>query len=201
MKIGVLVSGGGTNLQALLDAERDGGLAPADIAVVVANRADAPALERARRAGKPALVVDHRHHASRESFEDALLEALAQHGAEAIVLAGFMRILTRHFLARFPDRVLNVHPALLPAFPGAAAQHQALEYGVKLTGCTVHFVDETVDGGAIIMQACVEVHADDDEERLRQRILAREHELLTKAVVLLAAGRLARSGRKVLVLP
>ena len=201
MKLGVLVSGTGTNLGALLDAEAVGGLAPGQIAGVVSNRPGVAALERAARAGKPALVVDHRAFAGREPFEDALLEALAGLGAQAIVLAGFMRILTPRFLSRFPDRVLNIHPSLLPAFPGVDAQRQAFEHGVKVTGCTVHFVDPGLDSGPIVLQACVPVFPDDDVARLRARILDKEHELLPQAVQLLCAGRLARAGRKVWTRP
>lgn len=197
MKLAILVSGSGTNLAALLEAERSGNLAPAEIVVVVSNRPGVAALDRARAAGKPALVIDHRSYTGREPFEDALLAVLATHHVDAVVLAGFMRVLTGHFLGRFPDRVINVHPALLPAFPGTAAQRQAILHGVKVSGCTVHFVDERVDGGAIIMQASVPVDEDDDEELLRQRILEREHELLPRAVALLAAGRLHRDGRRV----
>jgi phosphoribosylglycinamide formyltransferase 1 len=201
VKLAVLVSGTGTNLQALLEAERVGALAPAEIAVVVSNRPNAGALERARKAGKPALGIDHRPFSSREAFEDALLEVLDNHGVEAVVLAGFMRVLTARFLARFPDRVLNIHPSLLPAFPGVDAQRQAWEHGVKVAGCTVHFVDQSLDGGAIVLQASVPVDDDDDVERLRARILAREHEILPRAVQLLASGRLERRGRRVTILP
>jgi phosphoribosylglycinamide formyltransferase-1 len=201
VRLAVLVSGSGTNLQALLDAEARGALAPGEIALVVSNRPGVAALERAARAGKPAVVVDHKAHAGREAFEDALLAVLAAHGVEAVVLAGFMRLLTPRFLGRFPDRVINIHPALLPAFPGARAQEQALAYGVKVTGATVHFVDASVDGGAVILQAAVPVEEGDDEERLRARILAREHELLPRAAQLLAAGRLERRGRQVRIRP
>ena len=200
MKFGVLVSGSGTNLQALLDAERQGALAPAEIAVVVSNRPRVRALTRAEAARKPAVVVDHQAFAGREAFEDALLTALAEHHVEAVVLAGFMRVLTEHFLSRFRDRVLNIHPALLPAFPGTHGPRDALAHGVKVAGCTVHFVDETVDGGAIVLQAAVNVEPEDDEASLRERILREEHRLLPRAVSLLAAGRLQRRGRIVQVL-
>jgi phosphoribosylglycinamide formyltransferase-1 len=201
MRVAVLVSGTGTNLAALLEAERAGALAPAEICCVVSNRPGAGALARAAAAGKPALTVDHKAFASREAFEDALLAALAAHGAQAVVLAGFMRVLTPRFLDRFPDRILNIHPSLLPAFPGVDAQRQALEHGVKVTGATVHFVDAGLDSGAIVLQAAVAVDDDDTVDRLRARVLEREHELLPRAVALLAAGRLARTGRRVRVLP
>ena len=201
MKVGVLVSGTGTNLQALLDAERAGKLAPAEIACVVSNRPGAGALARAQARGKPAITIDHKAFAARESFEDALLSTLAEHGAEGVVLAGFMRILTAHFIGRFPDRIVNVHPSLLPAFPGVDAQRQALEHGVKVTGATVHFVDLGLDAGAIILQAAVPVADDDTVATLRDRILEREHDILPRAVALLAAGKLVRDGRCVRVRP
>ncbi len=211
MRIGVLVSGAGTNLQALLDAAARGELAPAQIAAVISNRADAPALERAARAGVPAVVVDHRGLA-REVFEDRLLAALAAHGVEppagpvtgaaagaggAVVLAGFMRVLTAHFVDRFPHRIINTHPSLLPAFPGADAIPQALAHGVKLSGVTVHFVDATLDGGPIIAQVAVPVEDGDDPAALRARIQREEHQLLPRVVQRLAAGRLSCQGRHV----
>lgn len=201
MRIAVLVSGSGTNLQALLDAEREGRLAPGEIACVISSKAGVGALARATLAGKPALTLAHRDFASRELFEEALLAALSEYQVEAVVLAGFMRVLTPYFLARFPDRIINIHPALLPAFPGLDAQKQALDYGVKITGCTVHFVSPEVDGGAIIVQAAVPVEPDDDAATLTQRILQREHRLLPLAVRWLANGRLLRQGRHVRVLP
>ena len=201
MRFAVLVSGSGTNLQALLDAEARGELDPGEVVVVVSNRPEAAALGKAARAGKPAIPLDHRPFPSREAFEDALREVLANHQVDAVILAGFMRVLTPRFLAAYPDRVLNIHPSLLPAFPGIDSQRQAFEYGVKVTGCTVHFVDASVDGGAVILQRAVPVEPDDDVELLRARILAEEHILLPRAAQLLAAGRLERRGRRVFVLP
>src|SRR5262249_43713773 len=157
MKAGVLVSGTGRNLGALLEAEAAGRLGHAQIACVVSNRADAPALGRAAGAGKPTIVIDHRAFIDRAAFEDALAIALGSHGVELVVLAGFMRLLTGHFLSRYPDRVINMHPALLPAFPGMHAQAQALAHGVKISGCTVHLVDEGTDTGPILAQATVPV--------------------------------------------
>ena len=197
MKIGVLVSGSGTNLQALLDRQADGSLAPAEIAVVISNRPGARALERARAAGVEALVVDHRELDGREAFEEAMLQALAARGVEAIVCAGFMRVLTRRFVDAFPDRIINTHPALCPAFPGIRAPAQAIEHGVKVTGCTIHLVDTGVDTGPIIFQAPVEIDPDDTPETLHARIRALEHQLLPRAVQLLAAGRLRVEGRRV----
>lgn len=194
MKIGVLVSGAGTNLQALLDAHARGELAPAEIAVVVSNKRGAPALARAAAAGVPAELIEH-HGLDRGVFEARLLEALARHGVEAVVLAGFMRVLTAHFVDRFPLRIVNTHPSLLPAFPGTDAPAQAIAYGVKLTGASVHFVDTSVDGGPIIAQAQVAVADDDDARTLHARIQREEHRLLPIVVQRLAAGRLSCQGR------
>lgn len=194
MKLGVLVSGEGTNLQALIDAQAAGALAPATLAVVISNNPDAPALARARAAGVPALVVDHRG-LTREAFEERLLAALAGHQVEAVVLAGFMRVLTTAFVDAFPRRIVNTHPSLLPAFPGKDAVPQALAYGVKLTGVTIHFVDTTLDGGPIIAQEAVSVLEGDDAAALHQRIQKIEHRLLPEVVRRLAAGELSCQGR------
>jgi phosphoribosylglycinamide formyltransferase-1 len=195
VKVGVLVSGSGTNLQALLDAEARGELAPGAIDVVISNRPDVKALERAAAAGKRHVVVDHKQYTDRAAFEDALLAQLA--GIEMIVLAGFMRVLTHHFVDRFPLRILNTHPSLLPAFPGVDAPAQALAYGVKVSGVTVHFVDTSLDGGPIIAQVPVAVEAGDDAASLHQRIQREEHRLLPQVVQRLAAGRLSCEGRLV----
>jgi len=199
LAVGVLVSGSGTNLQAILDAGRQGQLGGAEVRVVISNRADALALDRARAAGVAAVVVDHKTFADRERFEDALIETLRRHGVELVALAGFMRLLTPHFLRTFPDRVINIHPALLPSFPGVHAQRQAFDYGVRVSGCTVHFVDEGTDTGPIIGQAAVPVLADDDADRLAARILAEEHRLYPLVVRLFAEGRITRDGRRVRV--
>lgn len=187
-KLGVLVSGGGSNLQALLDACAQGDY-PAEVACVVSNVPTAFALERARRAGVPAVVVDHKAFTSKADFEKALLEALRTHGVEWVCLAGFMRLVSADFLAAFPGRVLNIHPSLLPAFPGLHAQRQALEHGVKVAGCTVHFVDAGTDTGPIIAQAAVPVLPEDDEQSLSARILAEEHRLYPLAVRLAVTGK------------
>lgn len=197
MNVGVLVSGSGTNLQALLDAEARGELAPATIAVVVSNRPGVAALGRAAGAGKPAVVVDHKAFATRLEFEDRLLETLTAHGVELVVLAGFMRVLTDHFVARYPHRIVNTHPSLLPAFPGAHAAAQAIEHGVKLTGATIHFVDTSLDGGPIIAQVAVPVLPGDDAATLQARIQREEHVLLPRVVRRLAAGELSCQGRLV----
>ena len=195
MKVGVLVSGSGTNLQALLDAEARGELAPGEIAVVISNRPGVFALDRAAAAGKRGVVVDHKRFNDRASFEDALLGELA--GIEAIVLAGFMRVLTHHFVEKFPLRIVNTHPSLLPAFPGVDAPAQALAYGVKVAGVTVHFVDTSLDGGPIIAQRSVPVLPGDDASALHHRIQHEEHQLLPQVVQRLAAGRLSCEGRHV----
>lgn len=197
MRFAVLVSGRGSNLQALLDAAARGELAPAEIALVLSNQPDAPALERARHAGAPAIALDHRGFASREDFDQAMLDRLAEHRIEAVVLAGFMRVLSARFIAAYPRRIINTHPSLLPAFPGLRAVEQALAHGVKVAGCTVHFVDGGVDTGPIIAQACVPVLDSDDAASLHQRIQAREHELLPRAARLVARGALHCHGRAV----
>jgi phosphoribosylglycinamide formyltransferase 1 len=197
MKVGILVSGAGTNLQALLDAEERGDLDPAQIAMVVSNRPDAPALQRAIDAGKSAIVVDHKAFAAREGFEDKLSEVLAEHGVEVVVLAGFMRVLTAHFLDRYPLRIVNTHPSLLPAFPGVDAPAQAIAHGVKVSGVTIHFVDTSLDGGPIIAQIPVAVFPADDAITLHARIQNEEHRILPEVVRRLAAGLYSCKGRHV----
>jgi phosphoribosylglycinamide formyltransferase 1 len=197
MRIGVLVSGRGTNLGALLDAETRGELQPATIAVVISNKPGVQALERAAAARKPAIVVDHRAHAERTAFEAELVRVLDGYKVELVVLAGFMRVLTDSFTARYAGRVINTHPSLLPAFPGANAAAQAIAHGVKLSGVTIHFVDASLDGGPIIAQAAVPVHPGDDADTLQARIQQAEHALLPRIVQRLAAGELACEGRHV----
>ena len=192
MKIGVLVSGNGTNLQALLDAD----LAPATIAVVISNNPGVLALERARKAGVPHELIDHRG-LDRVAFEDKLIATLEAHTVELVVLAGFMRLLTAHFVGRYLGRIVNTHPSLLPAFPGADAPAQALAHGVKLSGATIHFVDNSLDGGPIIAQAAVAVEDGDDAQTLHARIQREEHRLLPLVVRSLASGELVCKGRHV----
>jgi phosphoribosylglycinamide formyltransferase-1 len=192
LALGVLVSGNGTNLQAILDATRDGSL-DARVSCVISNKTDAMALERAARAGVPALAIPHQTFDTRAAFDRALVSALREHGAEWIVLAGFMRVLTPELLRAFPGRVVNVHPSLLPSFPGTNAMRQALAHGVKLTGCTVHFVDEGVDSGPIIAQRAVEVVDGDDEHTLAERMHAAEHALLVGVLRDIAGGRVRPS--------
>jgi len=186
--LGVLVSGTGTNLQAILDAVAAGRL-QAKVGVVISNVATAKALDRAKAARVPAIVVDHKAFPSREAFDAAVVEVLKAHDVDLVVLAGFMRIVTPTLLDAFPNRVVNVHPALLPAFPGVRAQKQALDYGVAISGCTVHFVDAGMDTGPIIAQAAVPVLDDDDEASLSARILEKEHELLPTALQWIVEGR------------
>jgi phosphoribosylglycinamide formyltransferase-1 len=199
MNVAVLASGGGTNLQSLIDCAARGELGPARLAVVGVNVPDCRALERARAAGLATIVVDHRAFTSRDDFDRALLAALAAHAVDLVVLAGFMRLLGAEFLAHYRGRVINVHPALLPAFPGVHGQRQAFAYGVKISGCTVHFVDGGVDSGAVIAQAAVPVLDDDDAAALSARILAEEHRLLPAVVRALAEGRVSAEGRRVRV--
>ncbi|WP_408890818.1 phosphoribosylglycinamide formyltransferase [Myxococcus faecalis] len=193
VRLGVLVSGGGSNLQALLDACTREDF-PAEVACVVSNVPTAHALERARAAGVPAVVVDHKAHASKAAFEAAILEALGAAGVQWVCLAGFMRLLSADFLGRFAGRVLNIHPSLLPSFPGLHAQRQALERGVKVAGCTVHFVDAGTDTGPIIGQAAVPVLPEDDEKSLSARILVEEHRLYPLAVRLAVTGQVTLDG-------
>ena len=201
MNVAVLVSGSGTNLQAILDAERAGALGRAHVVVVVSNVAGVRALERATAAGVATEVLPHRQYPSREAFDEALVATLRRHGVELVALAGFMRLLTPAFLGAFAGRVVNIHPALLPAFPGVHAQKQALAYGARITGCTVHFVDEGCDTGPILMQAAVPVLEGDDEAALTARILAEEHRLYPAAIRAIADGRVRVAGRRVTIQP
>ncbi len=188
--LGVLVSGSGTNLQAILDAVAARTL-DARVAVVISNVEKVGALDRARKAGVESLVVDHGRFPDRKAFDAAVVSALRERGVELVVLAGFMRLVTDVLLDAFPMRVVNVHPGLLPAFPGVHAQKQALDYGVRVAGCTVHFVDRGTDTGPIIAQAPVSVLDDDTESTLGDRILAKEHELLPRVLQWIAEGRVS----------
>jgi phosphoribosylglycinamide formyltransferase-1 len=199
LELGVLVSGTGSNLGAILAAIADGRL-DARVRLVVSNKPEAKGLDRARAAGIAARCLSHRDYPSREAYDAALVSELRGAGVEWVMLAGFMRVVTPTFLDAFPDRVLNVHPALLPAFPGVDAQKQALDYGAKVTGCTVHFVDAGVDTGPILAQRAVAVHEDDDRDRLAARVLVEEHRLVVESLALCAAGRVrvetTASGRR-----
>jgi phosphoribosylglycinamide formyltransferase 1 len=195
-RIGVLISGRGTNLQSILDAAADGRIA-ADVVVVVSNRADAAGLARASRAGVETVVLDHRHQPSRERYDEQLIEALQVRGVDLVCLAGFMRVLSGRFIDAFRGRILNIHPSLLPAFPGVDAPRQAWEHGVKFTGVTVHFVDESLDGGPIVEQAAVEVLPSDSPDSLAARILEVEHRLYPAAIARVLAGGWRIDGRRV----
>lgn len=194
-RIGVLISGRGSNLQALIDAVSAGRLR-ARIAVVIANRADAAGLERARRAGIETLTVPHRDFPSRDAFEQVLVRELRARGVRLVCLAGFMRLLGSTFLDAFPNATLNIHPSLLPAFPGVDAQRQAWEYGTKLAGATVHLVTGELDGGPIVLQRAIDVKDDDTPESLAARILEIEHEIYPEAVSLVLQDGWTIEGRK-----
>jgi phosphoribosylglycinamide formyltransferase-1 len=196
LPIGVLASGRGSNLQAILDAIA-AGRCPARVTVVLSDRRDAPALERARRAGVEAVHVDPARYSDRAAFDRAIQDVLEKHAVELVCLAGYLRLLTPGFVAAFRGRILNVHPALLPAFPGLHAQRQALAHGAKVTGATVHLVDEGTDTGPIVLQAALPVREDDTEATLAARILIEEHRLLPEAIRLFAEGRLDVRGRRV----
>ncbi len=197
-KIGVLVSGRGSNLQALIAAAA-AGASGGEIAVVVSNVEKAPGLERARAAGIPAYFRDHRGR-PREEFDRDVLELLATHRVDLVCLAGFMRRLSAHFIRAYPGRILNVHPSLLPAFPGLEPQKQALAYGAKVSGATVHLVDEGLDSGPILLQEAVAVREDDTEETLAARILEVEHRLYPRAARIVLDGRYRVEGRRVRLL-
>lgn len=188
LKLGILISGGGSNLQALIDAARDPAY-PAEVALVIANRADAGGLERARRAGVPSLVLSHRDYADKPAFEAAMTARLEDAGVELVCLAGFMRLLSPWFVDHWHNRLINIHPSLLPSFPGIDTHQRALDAGVRFHGCTVHYVRSAVDSGPIIVQAAVPVHADDDAAALAARVLVEEHKAYPLAVRLIAGGQ------------
>jgi len=196
-KVGVLVSGRGSNLQALIDAARRGELG-GEVAVVVSNVEAAPGLDRARKAGIPAVFRDHRGK-KREAYDAEIVDILRAHQVDLVCLAGFMRLLSPVFVRAFPGRIVNIHPALLPAFPGLDAQRQAWEHGAKVSGATVHLVDEGLDSGPIVAQAAVVVPSSDTEDTLAARILEAEHRLYPRAVRLLLEGRCRVEGRRVIV--
>jgi phosphoribosylglycinamide formyltransferase 1 len=198
VSIGVLLSGGGTNLQAIIDAIEAGKL-DAKIEVVLSNKADAYGLTRARQHGIPTEVLNHKDFASREAYDQAVVARLSGRGVELVALAGFMRLLSPVFIKAFSNRIMNIHPALLPSFPGLNVQQKAVEHGARFSGCTVHFVNEECDEGPIIIQAVVPVFPDDTGEALAARILAQEHRIYPRAIQLYAEGRLKVVGRRVLV--
>src|SRR5271170_1008169 len=198
VKLGVLISGNGSNLQAIIDAIRRGELR-AEIRLVISNRSDAAGLERARRHGIETAVIEHRKFPSREDFDRAVLGALRDRGVELVALAGFMRLLSSVMLDAFPGRIMNIHNSLLPSFPGIHGPKDALEYGVKIAGCTVFFVTPGVDVGPVIVQAAVPVLPGDDEQRLTARILQQEHRIFPHAISLFQQGRLEIEGRRVII--
>lgn len=196
--VGMLLSGRGSNFIALSDAVESGAV-PAVIGLVVSNRADAPGLAEAKKRGYPCFCLDSTG-MTRHSFDERVIEELEKAGVEIVCLAGFMRLLSPFFVRRFPLRILNIHPSLLPSFPGLHAQHQALQHGVKVSGCTVHFVDEQLDHGPIVLQKAVPVREDDDVESLSRRILEQEHRIYPQALHLLCEDRLKVEGRRVMVM-
>ena len=200
LRIGVLASGGGTNLQSIIERCQDDSL-DAEIAVVICNNPAAGALERAAQAGIASRCINHRDFSSREDFDTAVVSALQESGVELVVLAGFMRIITQTFIDAFPDRVINIHPALLPSFPGLHVQQQAIDYGARFSGCTVHFVDGGVDTGPILIQAVVPVLQDDTAETLAARILEQEHRIYPRAIQLIAENRVHINDRQVSIDP
>ena len=194
----ILISGRGSNMQALVDAARADDY-PAEIVLIASNRPDAPGLEWANARGLPTLAIDHKRYATRDAFEDALQKALETAGTELVALAGFMRLMTPAFVEQWRDRMINIHPSLLPSFKGLHTHERALAAGVKITGCTVHFVRAEMDEGPIIAQAAVPVLSGDDPVTLAARVLAAEHRLYPSALKLVASGRIRRDGEKIVI--
>ena len=199
-RLGILISGRGSNFEAIADSVAGGTLGSlgAEIAVVISNRADARGLETARARGLETVCLPSKG-LDREVYDRTLAVELRRHGVDLVCLAGFMRLLSAGFIREFPNRILNIHPSLLPAFPGLDAQHQALAHGVKITGCTVHFVDEDLDAGPILIQAAVPVCDDDTEETLSARILTQEHRIYAEAIGIVIAGQYRVEGRRVVL--
>jgi phosphoribosylglycinamide formyltransferase-1 len=198
LKLGVLISGRGSNLQALIDATADRDF-PAETALVISNEPDAFGIQRAAAAKLPTQVIDHRNFPGRPDFEDALTQALARAEVDLVCLAGFMRLLTEGFVRRWWNRLINIHPSLLPAFRGLHTHRRVLDYGARFSGCTVHFVRPAMDDGPIIVQAVVPVLGDDNEDRLAQRVLSAEHRIYPLAVRLIAEGRIRIEAERVIV--
>jgi len=196
-RIGVLLSGRGSNFEALAESVAAGRIPNAEIAIVISNREGAPGVERAKSRGIPAKVIPSKG-LEREAYDRQVAAALNEARVDLICLAGYMRLLSPYFVAAFPQKILNIHPSLLPSFPGLESQRQALEYGVKFAGCTVHFVDENLDAGPIILQSVVPVEDADDESTLSARILKEEHRIYTEAVKIVLEGNYRISGRRVL---
>ena len=196
-RIGVLLSGRGSNFEALAESVTAGRIPNAEIAIVISNREGAPGIERANARGIRTYVIPSKG-LERETYDRQVAAVLEEHKIDLICLAGYMRLLSPYFVAKFPNRVLNIHPSLLPSFPGLESQRQALEYGVKVAGCTVHFVDENLDAGPIILQSVVPVNDDDTEESLSARILKEEHRIYSEAVRIVLEGKYKIEGRRVL---
>jgi len=196
-RIGVLLSGRGSNFEALAESVSTGGIPSAEISIVVSNKPGAVGLERAQARGIPARAIPSKG-LEREIYDRQVAAVLQEYKVDLICLAGYMRLLSPFFVAAFPQRILNIHPSLLPSFPGLESQRQALDYGVKLAGCTVHFVDENLDAGPIILQAVVPVHDSDDEHTLSERILKEEHRIYTEAVKIVLEGNYKIAGRRVI---
>ena len=198
INIGVLVSGRGTNLQSIIDAIREGKI-EGRISIVISDNRKAFALKRAEKSNIETRYIDFKSFKNREDYDKKIVEYLKEKDVDLVVLAGYMRILSPYFIKMYKNRIMNIHPALLPSFPGLHAQRQAVEYGVKVSGCTVHFVDEGVDSGPIILQKAVEVEDNDTEESLAERILKEEHQIYPRAIQLFSEGRLVIKGRKVYI--
>jgi phosphoribosylglycinamide formyltransferase-1 len=199
MKIGILISGRGSNMTALVEAVASGEIPASEVAVVISDKASAPGLEKARTRGVETVVIE-RSGRTREEHEAEVIRELHQHGVELICLAGYMRFLSPEFVRTFPHRIVNIHPSLLPSFRGLNVQQQAIEHGVKISGCTVHFVDEDLDAGPIILQRAVDVKDDDTAETLAARILEQEHGAYIEAVRRIASGKLRVEGRRTILL-
>src|ERR1700704_763264 len=195
-RIGVLLSGRGSNFEALAESVAAGRISNAEIAIVISNREGAPGIQRAESRGIQTRVIPSKG-LEREVYDRQVVAALNEHKVDLVCLAGYMRLLSPFFVASFPNRILNIHPSLLPSFPGLESQRQALEYGVKFAGCTVHFVDENLDAGPIVLQATVPIRDDDTEETLSSRILAEEHRIYTEAVRIVLEGKYKIVGRRV----
>jgi phosphoribosylglycinamide formyltransferase-1 len=195
-RIGVLLSGRGSNFEALADSIRSSRIPDAEIAIVISNREDAPGIDRAKTRGVATRVIPSKG-LERETYDRQVVAALNDHKVDLVCLAGYMRLLSPYFVASFANRILNIHPSLLPSFPGLESQRQALEYGVKFAGCTVHFVDENLDAGPIVLQSVVSVRDDDTEDTLSTRILEEEHRIYSEAVRIVLLGRYKIEGRRV----
>ena len=199
-RIGVLLSGRGSNFEALADSIDSGRISNAEIAIVLSHREGAPGIDKARARGIVTQVIPSKG-LEREAYDKLVVAALQEKSVDLVCLAGYMRLLSPHFVAAFPHRILNIHPSLLPSFPGLESQRQALEHGAKFSGCTVHFVDENLDAGPIVMQACVPIEDRDTPETLSARILQQEHRIYTEAVRIVLEGRYRMDGRRVLIQP